>query len=180
MKKYKSNYMFTIMFQICSLLLSLFPGIFITWLVTNPDDAMGVLYIFPSYIVLILFFTVLGNVIHFIISLFTKHTVYIDEKTITLKGKKILTESMKTEDIGLIVFDHGMITKYGRNIPCSITLINHDDTESLNINNPSFFMILKIKKQCKKAKFKFNNWKWYIVWCSIFTVFSAILCFFMK
>ena len=179
MKKYKSNYMFTIMFQICSLLLSLFPGIFITWLVTNPDDAMGVLYIFPSYIVLILFFTVLGNVIHFIISLFTKHTVCIDEKTITLKGKKILTESMKTEDIGLIVFDHGMITKYGRNIPCSITLINHDDTESLNINNPSFFMILKIKKQCKKAKFKFNNWKWYIIWCMIFTAFNTVLSLFI-
>ena len=179
MKKYKSNYMFTIMFQICSFLLSLFPGIFIMWLVTNPDDAMGVLYIFPSYIVLILFFTVLGNVIHFIISLFTKHTVYIDEKTITLKGKKILTESMKTEDVGLIVFDHGRITIYGRNIPCSITLINHDDTESLNINNPSFFMILKIKKQCKKAKFKFNNWKWYIIWCMIFTAFNTILSLFI-
>ena len=179
MKKYKSNYMFTIMFQICSFLLSLFPGIFIMWLVTNPDDAMGVLYIFPSYIVLILFFTVLGNVIHFIISLFTKHTVYIDEKTITLKGKKILTESMKTEDVGLIVFDHGRITIYGRNIPCSITLINHDDTESLNINNPSFFMILKIKKQCKKAKFKFNNWKWYVIWCMIFTAFNTILSLFI-
>ena len=164
MKKYKSNYMFTIMFQICSFLLSLFPGIFIMWLVANPDDAMGVLYIFPSYIVLILFFTVLGNVIHFIISLFTKHTVYIDEKTITLKGKKILTESMKTEDVGLIVFDHGMIT---------------NDTESLNINNPSFFMILKIKKQCKKAKFKFNNWKWYIVWCMIFTAFNTVLSLFI-
>ena len=179
MKKYKSNYMFTIMFQICSLLLSLFPGIFITWLVTNPDDAMGVLYIFHSYIVLILFFTVLGNVIHFIISLFTEHKVYIDEKTITLKGKKILTESMKTEDVGLIVFDHGMITKYGGNIPCSITLINHDDTESLNINNPSFFMILKIKNQCKKAKFKFNNWKWYIIWCMIFTAFNTVLSLFI-
>ena len=179
MKKYKSNYMFTIMFQICSFLLSLFPGIFIMWLVTNPDDAMGVLYIFPSYIVLILFFTVLGNVIHFIISLFTEHKVYIDEKTITLKGKKILTESMKTEDVGLIVFDHGMITKYGRNIPCSITLINHDDTESLNINNPSFFMILKIKNQCKKAKFKFNNWKWYIIWCMIFTAFNTVLSLFI-
>lgn len=179
MKKYKSNYMFTIMFQICSFLLSLFPGIFIMWLVTNPDDAMGVLYIFPSYIVLILFFTVLGNVIHFIISLFTEHKVYIDEKTITLKGKKILTESMKTEDVGLIVFDHGMITKYGGNIPCSITLINHDDTESLNINNPSFFMILKIKNQCKKAKFKFNNWKWYIIWCMIFTAFNTVLSLFI-
>ena len=179
MKKYKSNYMFTIMFQICSFLLSLFPGIFIMWLVANPDDAMGVLYIFPSYIVLILFFTVLGNVIHFIISLFTEHKVYIDEKTITLKGKKILTESMKTEDVGLIVFDHGMIRKYGGNIPCSITLINHDDTESLNINNPSFFMILKIKKQCKKAKFKFNNWKWYIIWCMIFTAFNTVLSLFI-
>ena len=167
------------MFQICSFLLALFPGIFIMWLVTNPDDAMGVLYIFPSYIVLILFFTVLGNVIHFIISLFTEHKVYIDEKTITLKGKKILTESMKTEDVGLIVFDHGMITKYGGNIPCSITLINHDDTESLNINNPSFFMILKIKNQCKKAKFKFNNWKWYIIWCMIFTAFNTVLSLFI-
>ena len=150
------------------------------WLLINPSEGEGVLYIFPLYIVLILFFTVLGNAIHFLISLFTKYTVYIDEKTITLKGKKILTESMKTEDVGLIVFDHGCLpSKYCRGIPASLTLINHDDTESLNINNPSFFMILEIKKQCKKAKFKFNNWKWYIIWCMIFTAFNTVLILFI-
>ena len=177
MQRYKFNYVFTFTFQMYNFLVSLFPGLFI--LLISTDGVAGIVNIFLMYLVLLLFAIVFGNTIHFLICLFTEHKVYIDEKTITLEGKKILTESMKTEDVGLIVFDHGMITKYGRNIPCSITLINHDDTESLNINNPSFFMILKIKKQCEKAKFKFNNWKWYIIWCMIFTAFNAILSLFI-
>ena len=56
MKKYKFNYLFTPMFQICSLLISFFPGIFLMWLLINPNEGDGVLYIFPVYIVLILFF----------------------------------------------------------------------------------------------------------------------------
>ena len=178
MKKYKSNYMFTIMFQICSFLLSLFPGIFIMWLVTNPDDAMGVLYIFPSYIVLILFFTVLGNVIHFIISLFTKHTVYIDEKTITVQGKRILTQSMTLEDVKYIVFDHGRITKYGGGSPCSITLFDASYSKSLTINNPSFLLICELQKRLKHATFKFNNYKWYIIFGCGFIAFAILICLF--
>ncbi len=177
MKRYKFNYVFTFTFQMYNFLLSLFPGLFILWISAN--GVAGIVNIFLMYLVLLLFVIVFGNTIHLLICLFTEHKVYIDEKTITLKGKKILTECMKTENVGLIVFDPGMITKYGGNIPCSITLINHDDTESLNINNPSFFMILKIKKQCKKAKFKFDNWKWYIIWCMIFTVAVAVLSFFV-
>ena len=177
MKKYKSNHVFTFMFHIYNFLLTLFPGIFVFWIFAN--GAEGIVYLFRMYMLLLLFAIVAGNAIHFLICLFTEHKVYIDEETITLKGKKILTESMKTEDVGLIVFDHGMITKHGGNIPCSVTLINHDDTESLNINNPSFYMILEIKKQCKKAKFKFDNWKWYIIWCSISTIAFTVLSFFV-
>ena len=60
MKKYKFNYLFTVMFQLCSLLISFFPGIFLMFLLINPNEGNpnegdGVLYIFPVYIVLILF-----------------------------------------------------------------------------------------------------------------------------
>ena len=178
MKTYKSNYVFTFTFQMYNFLLTFFPGLFILWVSANGIE--GIVYLFRMYIFLLLFAIVSGNTIHFLICLFTEHHVYIDEETITLEGKKIWTESMKMKDVGLIVFDHGSLpSKYCRGIPSSLTLINHDDTESLNINNPSFFMILEIKKQCKNAKFKFNNWKWYIVWCVIATVALAILSFFV-
>lgn len=172
MKRYKLNYIFTFAFQIYNVLLSLFPGVLICWISTN--GAEGIVHIFQMYLALLLLAIVFGNTIHFLICLFTEHKVYIDEKTITLKGKKILTESMKTEDVGLIVFDPGMLKRQGGIIPCSITLINQDDTESLNINNPSFFMVLTIKKQCKKAKFKFDNWELYIIWCIVGNVFITV------
>ena len=38
MKKYKSNYMFTIMFQICNMFLITFPGVFLMWLILNPNE----------------------------------------------------------------------------------------------------------------------------------------------
>ena len=169
MKKYKCNYIFTFVFRIYIYLLTLFPGLFILRIFA--DGAECTVHILRMYIFLLLFAIAVGIVIHFLISLFTEHKVYIGEETITLEGKKILPESMKKEDVGLIVFDLGMFQRYGRNIPGSLTLINRDDTESLNINHPSFFMISEIKKQCKNAKFKFHNWEWYIIWCIIFTVF---------
>ena len=178
MKKYKSNYMFTLMFQLCSLFLSFFPGLFIMWLIINPNESEGVLNIFPLYIDLILFFTVLGNAIHFLISLFTSHTVFIDENTIRVEGKRILTESMSLEDVNYVVFDQGTITKYGGGSPCSITLHNTNANKSLSINNPSFLLICELQKRLKHATFKFNNYKWYIIWGSGFAVFSILICFF--
>ena len=178
MKKYKSNYLFTVMFQLCSLFISFFPGIFLMWLLINPSEGEGVLYIFPLYIVLILFFTVLGNAIHFIISLFTKYTVYIDEKTITVQGKRILTQSMKLEDVKYIVFDHGRMAKYGGGSPCSITLFDASYSKSLTINNPSFLLICELQKRLKHATFKFSNYKWYIIFGCSFAAFSILICLF--
>ena len=178
MKKYKSNYLFTVMFQLCSLFISFFPGIFLMWLLINPSEGEGVLYIFPLYIVLILFFTVLGNAIHFLISLFTKYTVYIDEKTITVQGKRILTQSMTLEDVTYIVFDQGIITKYGGGSPCSITLYDASYNKSLTINNPSFLLICELQKRLKHATFKFNNYKWYIIFGCGFAAFAILICLF--
>lgn len=176
MKKYKANYLFTPMFQLCSFLISLFPGILVMWLLLNPDEAKGVSFIFPMYIFLFLFFTVLGNVIHFLISLFTKHTVFIDENAITIQGKKIPTQSMSFEEVKHVVFDQGTTSKYGGGTPCSITLhdINYD--RSLTINNPSFWLIFELQKRLKHASFKFNNYKWYIIWGCVFLVFAILVC----
>lgn len=177
MKRYKSNYLFTPMFQLCNLFLSFFPGIFLMWLLLNPDEAEGVLYIFPMYLAIILFYVVFGNAIHFLISIFTKHKVFIDEDTITLRGKKIMTQSMKLEDVKFVIFEHGSIGKTARR-PCSLSLYSGDYSQGVEISNPSFFMIVEINKRCKNAKFKFENYKWYIVWSIIFAAFALLLCIF--
>lgn len=176
MKKYKSNHMVTIMFQLCNMFLITFPGVFIMWLLLNPDDQQGVLYIFPTYGLLILFFIVFGNLIHFITALFTKHKVFIYDNKVEIKGKKIITNSMNLDDIKHIIIDQGTITKYGGGTAFSINLFNDNYSDSLQINNPSFFMILCLIKNCKNAKVKFNNYKWYIVSCILFTVFAIAIC----
>ena len=104
----------------------------------------------------------------------------IDEKTIIVQGKKILTRCMPIENVAYVIFDHGKIRKYGGGTPCSITLYDVNYEKYLTINNPSFLLICELQKRLKHADFKFNNYKWYIAWCSFFTVFSVILCFFMK
>ena len=171
MKKYKSNYVFTFSFIMCNLFLSFFPGLFLMWILLNPTEPEGILYLLLSYIGFIAFFIVGGNLLHFFISLFTKHTIYIDEDTITIKGKKIYTQSMKLEDVSHVLFDQGTIRKYGGGTPCSITLYDMTYSQVLTVNNPSFLMICELQKRLKHATFKFNNYKWYIIWCGIITAF---------
>lgn len=177
MKKYKANYMVTIMFRICNMILITFPGAFLMWLILNPNEKEGVLYIFPTYGVILFFCIIFGNIIHFIVSLFTKHKVFIDKTKVELKGKKLLTKAINIEEVKYILIDQGTITKYGGGSAFSVTLFNIDYTKLLQIDNPSFFMILCLIKNCKNAKVKFNNYKWYIIFCILFTIFSVILCF---
>ncbi len=175
MKKYKSNYLFTIMFQLCNLFLSFLPGIFIISLRFEPQSAIYT----PLFgVMIILLFIIMGNIPHFIISLFTKHSTYIDEHSITVKSKKTYTQLMSLEDVKFVIFDHGAISKYGNGEASSISLFNRDYTKNIIIRNPSFFMIVEINKRCKNAVFKFNNYKWYFIWCGIFTAFSIIMALF--
>jgi len=167
--------MFTVMFRICNNFLAVIPGIIIAWVGLNLDEAKHAIYIlFPSCVFLILFFAILGNIIHFLISLFTKYKVYLDKDAITVTG----TGSMKLDDIRFIIFDQGDEMTYGSN--CSVQLFNADDSESLEIQNPSFFMILSLCKRCKNAKFKFKNYKYYIIICGCSIVFSIVLCLFAQ
>lgn len=170
--------MFTIMFQLCSFLLSLFPAIFIMNLTLNSNKATELLYIFPSYAALILFFAVLGNAIHFLISLFAKYTVYIDETTITTQGKRIPTQSMLLNDVNYVIFDQGTVQKYGGSTPSSIILYDIHYDKSLTITNPSFLLICELQKRLKHATFKFNNYKWYIIWSCLSAVFAIIISLF--
>ena len=175
MKKYKPNYMFTVMFQLCNLFLSFLPGFFIIVLRFETKSAI---YTPILGIMIVMLFMVIGNVPHFIVSLFTKHQVYIDEYSITVKGKKICTQYMNFEDVRFVIFDQGAISKYGNGKPCSICLFNSDCSKNLLVRNPSFFLMVEINKRCKNAKFKFNNYKWYIIWCVLFTAFSTFLVLF--
>ncbi len=174
MKKYKPNYMVTIMFQLCNMFIVTFPGVAIMCIMLNPDDVNGVLYIFPTYFFLILYFIVLGNIIHLIISLFKKHRVFIDEEFLVVKGKKEMTQKIKLYEVKKIIIDHGVISKVGGK-PFSINLFNDDYSQCVNISDPSFLMVVEILRKCKNSKVKFNNWKFYIILCSLFTLFCLIL-----
>ena len=177
MKRYKPNFLFTPMFQMCSMFLTFFPGLFIMLIIYNPHNIGEALYIFPAYAGLFLFAIVLCNTIHFIICLFKKHVVFIDETMITVKGNNIAAQSMRLEEVKHVVFDQGEMTKTGHNKSCSITLYN-ESYQALVINNPSFLMICELQRRLKKAKFKFNNYKWYIIWGCASTLGCLLLAWF--
>ena len=159
MKKYKHNYMFTPMFNICNMFLTFIPALFIMLLHWSIEDVKFI----PLFALGIVgFFFVLGNLIHFIICIFSKHTVFIDRDTITHKSKKILTQSINIDEVSFVIFDQGIMGKVS-STPCSLTLYNNDYTKRVHIKNPSFFLIVEINKRCKKAKFKFNNYKYWII-----------------
>ena len=178
MKKYKSNYMVTTMFQFCNMFLAMFPGVFLMLLILIKDEEFNILYLFLAYAIFIVGFTIIGNIIHFIISLFTKHKVFIDDNSVTIKGDKILTQTIEFKDVILIMFDHGVITRSGRGTPCSLNIYTTDYKNSMCIENPSFFMTLHIIVKCKRVKFKFNNYKEYVIYCIIFIIIALILCIF--
>ena len=176
MKKYKPNYMVTPMFQICNAFIGMGPGIAIMWVMINPEKKNDVLYVFPVYLSIILFMIIFGNIIHLIISIFKKHRVFIDNEFLIVKGKRELTQKIKLCEVKNIIIDHGAISKVGGK-PFSINLFNDDYSQGINIDNPSFFMVVEILNKCKYSKVKFNNWKWYIISCLLFTVFCVILGF---
>ena len=95
-----------------------------------------------------------------------------------MKGKKELTQKIKLCDVKNITLDHGAISKVGGGIAFSINLFNDDYSKSVNISNPSFFMVIEIIKKCRNAKVKFNNWKWYIISSILFALFCILLCVF--
>ena len=159
MKKYKHNYMFTPMFNLCNIFLSCVPMIAIMILSLNIESAKYL----PLFVIFMIgFFIILGNVVHFIICIFSKHTVFIEDNTLTHKSKKILTQSINLDEVSFVIFDQGIMGKVS-STPCSLTLYNSDYTKKVHIKNPSFFLIVEINKRCKKAKFKFNNYKYWII-----------------
>lgn len=165
------------MFQTCTMFLTFFPGLLIMLIIYNPHDIGTALYIFPAYAGLFLFAIVLCNIIHFIICLFKKHVVFIDETTITIKGTNTQTQSMSLKEVKSVVFDQGEMSKTGNNKACSITLYN-ESYQTLVIKNPSFFMICELQRRLKSAKFKFNNYKWYIIWGCASTLGFILLALF--
>ena len=93
MKQYKSNYLFTVTFQICNGFLATIPGVIIMGLILGEIDVL--LHAIPAYAVVIFVFVILANIIHLIICLFTKHTVFIvdnNKETNYAKSNSILSD----------------------------------------------------------------------------------------
>ena len=173
MKRYKSNYLFTVAFQICNGLLATMPGVIIMGLILGERGVL--LHAIPTYAVVIFVFAILANIIHLIICLFTKHTVFIDNDTISVKERKKLSQSMKLDDVKYVVFDQGAFSKSGSTTPASITLYNEGCKSNVQINDPSFFMICYLQRSLKNASYEFRNYKWYISMACIFAAFLIFL-----
>ena len=165
MKKYKHNYMISPMVNLTNVLLMVFPGIFIYILIVDPKKIVQS----TGFLLMLIYFDVVFTIIHLIVSIFTKHMVFIDDKSITINHKKQPPQSIKIDDVCMICFELG-----GKYSPCKLTLhkANEKPTESVIIKNPSLFMFLEIKKRCKNATFKFKNWKF-----SIFLLCFSIVAF---
>ena len=154
MKKYKANYMFTIFFNIINTVLSIIPGMAISFLIIDPYELWNVIF---AIIAAVSFFVVLGIILNLIVSLFCKYTVFIDEDTITVKGKKIVTQSINLSEVTYVVFDKGY-----NSVPCSVTLHDVSGKKSLSINHPSFLLMCYLQIKLSDVKFRFNNYKFYI------------------
>jgi hypothetical protein len=163
------------MFYLCNILLAFLPGLIIIGLFLDSGEPVGIGYAVLICAIFIIFLILIGNVLHFIISIFTKHNIFIEDDKLTIQGKKILTQSVMLDDVKYVVFDHGEISK-SSNTPCSINLYVNNRKQEISIKNPSFLLICYLNRRCKNAKFKFNNYKWYIIWSIVVIILSIFLC----
>ena len=108
MKKYKDNYMFTFCFIMCNFLILTIPGLLIVVVFLN-DGSIRLYEMFLLIALFIMLFVVFGNVINLLISLFTKHTVFIEDDMLIVRKIKKSTQKIKITDIKHIIFDHGAI-----------------------------------------------------------------------
>ena len=175
MKKYKDNYMFSGLFVMSNLLISITPSLLVLSFIFN-DNSMKWYAIFFLITMFIMFFVIFGNIINLFISLFTKHTVFIEDDMLIVKKRKKLTQRIKLTDVKHVIFDHGSMGKVSLD-PCSLTLHNHNFKETVIIERPSFLLCCYINKVCKGAKFKFNNYKFYIFLSLFFMVMMLFICF---
>lgn len=174
MRRFKPNFMFTPIFQIFNTLMISIPGVFLLWIITNPQEPLGALYVFPTYAIIGALLIAVGNLIHFITMIFTKPRVIIDGESIRYSGKRILARTVALCDIKTILFDQGSASRYSPT-PCSLNLLDSLGDNIMAIDNPSFFMILHLRRKCPSASFRFNNYKWYVIFCIIFTVAAIVL-----
>ena len=121
MKKYKNDCHFHIVNSSLIIFLSALPGMLIWTFFNSNEKKFAVLSdFFFGFCFLLLFETVIVSAIY----IHSKHQVYIDEKSITIKRNQNLTENMKFEDVFYILFDHGRPQGYRSWIPFSITLLD--------------------------------------------------------
>ena len=151
MRKYKHNYIFSVAFKTCTYTLNISPMFLIAAIGKSWEEFLeGIFFC----VCIVLFFTIFGTLLHCVISIFTKHAVFIDDKTITLKDKSGAEQSINIDDVRYIVFDDG--GRWGTSL---ISIINSDGSQKLHINDPSFLMIVEVLKRCKKAKFSDEDFK---------------------
>jgi hypothetical protein len=180
MKKYKLNYVFTVMFHFCNWFLALIPGSAIIWGVPWRREANSIPEVVIFELVLILFLIVLGNVIHFFISLSKEHTVFIDEATVTVKEKDGTEQFIKLDSVKQIGLNCGLVSKHGETEACSISLNGSEQGESMEIKNPSFFLICTLLRRCKNYKLKLEGVKAYLLICVGFSILMLYLSFLPK
>ena len=175
MKKYKNNFVFSPIFQLCNFLLAASAGFIVPILWLRPKEWY---WLFVAWAVIILLFVVVGNVIHYLLSVSSPYTSFVDDNALTVKyNENDKGKVINFSDVKFVTFDCGAIPLRGSpGRACSIILSKEKGKSSLTINNPSFLLITQIIKRCKLARFRFNNYKWYLFWCGFSVVCSVIVC----
>ena len=115
--------------------------------------------------VMILFYAVVCAAIELIASIFIKRHVLVEGDCITWFGKTIHADT-----VAKIVFDIGAIRKY-RSTPATVFLMDLQG-KGLLIERPSYFLLFKIKRICKNAKFEVYDLKKMLL---LYPIFSLLL-----
>lgn len=175
-KSFKSNHVLTTCLGITNLFLCLSLTLVAPLSIFMGGFFPTILYLLGFdlfFIVIVLFF---GNIAHFITCIFKKPVVFLDDEKIIYCNTTPETV-VYYDRICKILIDEGVVCRrLAYCEPASITLLDSSDNSLLFIENPSFFMVLNLKKRCTHARFKKTLNKYSLI-IFLFTLIISTLLF---
>lgn len=179
-KSFKSNHVLTTCLGITNLFLSVFLALVVPLSIYMGGIFPTVLYFLGLdlfFIVIVLFF---GNIAHFITCIFKKPVVFLDDEKIIYCNNTTPETAVYYDRICKILIDEGVVCRrLAYYEPASITLLDSNDNSLMFIENPSFFMVLNLKKRCTHARFKKTVNKYrlitFLVALIIFTLLFVVI-----
>ncbi|MBE6609867.1 MAG: hypothetical protein E7634_04290 [Ruminococcaceae bacterium] len=113
----------------------------------------------------ILFFSILNT----ITLPFTKHNAFIEDGIISTKHSTV-----KCREVTQIAYDSGEYSKYGSSSPACLDLYIESELV-LSVNHPSLTLIITLLFRCRGAKFRYTQYKRFLILIAVFVALSIIL-----